>query len=196
MHLPVFHTFFVIYKVLRHIDRINAIFLLLEDSEGERFEASLFCDACACFTLRSERTVNIVDFGECGSFLERGSDFFCEITSVFDQCTHFLSAAIEIAQVFESLINCTDGLVVKRAVFFFAVTRNERDGIAFVNQLYKFFYLPRLQIKLRSKYRCVICHMLLRLSVYCVECMVQVENALLFIAISCYTIMTKILQFT
>ena len=111
----------------------KALFLT-DDRECQGFESFFLGNAGSGLALRTERTVDILQFAESRRLVERCADLVGELFLSFDQGAYFLSALVQTAQIIEFFAEFTDQLVVHGAVHFLAVTGDERDRVAVVEQ--------------------------------------------------------------
>ena len=126
--------FFLIHKLFCVFQRIKAL-LLFEYFQSKRLQSALFGDRSPRFSLRTERTVNILKLAQGLCFIQRRADFIGHFLLTCDQLSDLFPAFIQSAQIIQLFTEFTDQLIVHRTVHFFTVTGDKRNCVAVIKQI-------------------------------------------------------------
>ena len=98
--------------------------------------------------------VEVLDALQLGGGLDFGSEFGRELALRIDECDDVLLALLEIAQIGESLIECTQCDIVQIARGFFSITGDKRNGVSLVDKLDGRFDVGWLKVEFVSELAC------------------------------------------
>ena len=108
---------------------------LHDDHVCERFEARFARLLRACHTLLAIGLVEVFDALELLGFADLFLELGCELALSVDKHDDVFLALLEIAQVTQAFIESAERDIVHASGGFFAVTRDERNGVSLVDEL-------------------------------------------------------------
>ena len=132
--------------------------VLFQNRVGQRLQAPGLGDAGAGLALGLIGAVDVLDLGQRLGFRQRGGQFGRHRALLSDGGGDLVLALIEAAQVFESVAEIAQHLIVHRAGGFLAVAGDERDGIALIDQLDCALHVFDVQIQLLSQLFSMVWH--------------------------------------
>ena len=139
--LPRVHFFFRIHQRVGHFfQRGRIAFFLRHQCFGQRRQSPVARHRSAGLALGTERTVNIVDFGNGLGIVNGIGDLRREFFLRGDQVLDFFPARFDIAQILQPFFQFPQDGIIQRTGHFFAVAGNERNGISLVNKRHRLFH--------------------------------------------------------
>ena len=109
--------------------------VLLQNGVGQRLQPPRLGNAGAGLALGLIGAVEILHFGQCFGLGQRGGQLRGHGSLLGDGGGDLLLALVQSPQVFQTVPQVAQHLVVHRAGGLLAVTGNERDGVALVDQV-------------------------------------------------------------
>ena len=148
-----FHAFFFINVGCRLLVQRGGIgFFLCQEQFGKRGKPLFSCHRCACFAVRAEGAVNIVHLRDGGGGVNGSGNFVGQFFLRGNQPLDLLFARLDIAQIFQPLLQFAKHRVVQRPGDLLAVTGDKRDGVSLINQRHGLFDLFFGDSEFRSEF--------------------------------------------
>ena len=132
--------------------------VLLEQRIGQGLQPASLGDAGAGLALGLVGAVKVLDLGQRLGLGEGGSQFGGHGALLGDGGSDLLLALIQAAQIFQTVTQVTQHLVVHRAGDLLAVAGDKRDSIALVDQVDRPLDIFSRKIQFGSKLLCIIRH--------------------------------------
>ena len=115
---------------------LGRVLALQQDLEGQRFQPLFLRDGRAGAFLLLIRPVQVFQFGLGGGRFDGGPQLVRQFSLLFDGVQHRFLALVQVAQIRQPFRQRAQPGVVHGAVQLLAVAGDERDGVAFVDQLH------------------------------------------------------------
>ena len=139
----------------RHVDGVFSG-VLRENRRRQRFQPLFTGNGGAGLALGLIGAVDILNFGERGGVVKRGHQLIGELAEILDRGAHLRASLVEILQIFITLGDFAQLLVVHRAVHLLAVPRDKGNGVAVVDQFENIFAVFGFDLKFIGKGLCKI----------------------------------------
>ena len=115
---------------------LGRVLALQQDLEGQGFQSLFLRDGRAGALLLLVRPVQVFQFGLGGGRFDGGPQFVRQLALLFDGVQHRFLALVQVAQIRQPFRQRAQLCVVHGAVQLLAVAGDERDRVAFVDQLH------------------------------------------------------------
>ena len=128
------HAFLLVYIIFRCDFRIRAVARLKEEQIGKRLQAFFLRHGGAGAALLFVGAVKVFQFRKGACSVDGGGKLLGELALLFNGGEDGLAPLLKPTQILQAGFQRTQHGVVHRAVQFFAVTRNKRNGVTLVQE--------------------------------------------------------------